>query len=106
MWYSSEVPSNNIPHQAPSLNHSLLWVFEAVGPCVHLTSGLKERGTPKATPVSRTITPTAIIICIQNLRLRSIPEFLAFPLDDLFWSECRKISMLAGNCNGIVQVTA
>src|SRR5215212_9108527 len=66
MWYSSEKPSNNIPHQTPSLNHSLLCAFVAVGPCGHLTSGLNERGRPRATPDRRTITPKTINICIQR----------------------------------------
>src|SRR5215213_908061 len=66
MWYSSEEPLKSIPHQRPSLNHSLLCAFEAVGPCGHLTSGLKERGRPTATPARRTITPMTINICIQS----------------------------------------
>src|SRR5918994_6671389 len=69
MWYSSEESSNSIPHQMPSLNHSLLCAFAAVGPCGHLTSGLKERGRPKATPARRTITPKTISICVQSLCL-------------------------------------
>src|ERR687889_46885 len=73
MWYSSEKPSNSIPHQRPSLNHSLLCAFVAVGPCGHLTSGLKERGRPKATPARRTITPKTINSCIQNLCLWVTP---------------------------------
>src|SRR5215211_527671 len=73
IWYSSEKPSNSIPHQAPSLNHSLLCVFAAVGPCGHLTSGLKESGRPKATPDRRTITPKTINICIQSLCLGVTP---------------------------------
>src|ERR671910_2114018 len=73
MWYSSEKASNSIPHQTPSLNHSLLCAFAAVGPCVHLTSGLKERGRPKATPASRRITPKTISICIQSLCLGVTP---------------------------------
>src|SRR5215210_6858861 len=73
MWYSSEKPSNSIPHQTPSLNHSLLCTFEALGPCVHLTSGLKERGRPKATPARRTITPKTISIWIQSLYLWVTP---------------------------------
>src|SRR5215208_878229 len=67
MWNSSDERSNSIPHQRPSLNHSLLCVFEAVVPCGHLTSGLKERGRPKATPARRTITPMTINIYIQSL---------------------------------------
>src|SRR5215208_8303165 len=73
MWYSSEKPSNSIPHQTPSLNHSLLCAFVAVGPCGHLTSGLKERGRPSATPARRTITPKTINICIQSLCLGVTP---------------------------------
>src|SRR5215203_835850 len=73
MWYSSEKPSNSIPHQMPSLNHSLLCAFAAVGPCGHLTSGLKERGRPKTTPASRRITPKTISICIQSLCLGVTP---------------------------------
>src|ERR671916_629232 len=73
MWNSSEIPSNSIPHQTPSLNHSLLCAFAAVGPCVHLTSGLKERGRPKATPARRTITPKTINICIPSLYLWVTP---------------------------------
>src|ERR671910_1007778 len=73
MWYSSEKASNSIPHQTPSLNHSLLCAFAAVGPCVHLTSGLKERGRPKATPARRTITPKTINICIPSLYLWVTP---------------------------------
>src|SRR5215210_6144858 len=73
MWYSSEKPLNSIPHQRPSLNHSLLCTFEALGPCVHLTSGLKERGRPKATPARRTIAPNTIGICVQSLCLWVTP---------------------------------
>src|SRR5215203_3078945 len=73
MRYSSEKPSNSIPHQTPSLNHSLLCAFVAVGPCGHLTSGLKERGRPSATPARRTITPKTINICIQSLCLWVTP---------------------------------
>src|SRR5829696_2331672 len=74
MWYSSEEPLKSIPHQRPSLNHSLLCTFEAVGPCVHLTSGLKERGRPRAVPARRTITPMTINICIQSLCLWVTPD--------------------------------
>src|SRR5215217_631242 len=73
MWYSSEEPSNSIPHQRRSLNHSLLCAFEAVGPSGHLTSGLKERGRPTATPARRTLTPMTINICIQRLCLWGTP---------------------------------
>src|SRR5919112_3405176 len=73
MWYSSEKPSNNIPHQAPSLNHSLLCAFVAVGPCGHLTSGLNDRGRPQATPARRTIAPKTSNICIQSPYLRVTP---------------------------------
>src|ERR687897_2717480 len=73
MWYSSESPSNSIPHQAPSLNHSLLCAFVAVGPCGHLTSRLKERGRLKAPPARKTITPKTISICIQSLCLWVTP---------------------------------
>src|SRR4028119_1361574 len=50
MWNSSEEPLKSIPHQTPSLNHSLLWVFAAVGPCGHLTSGSKEGGRHQGHP--------------------------------------------------------
>src|SRR5918993_2457466 len=58
MWYSSVDPSKSIPHQVPSLNHSLLCVFEAVGPCGQGLSDLTGLCSPKATPVSKTSAPT------------------------------------------------
>src|SRR5215212_9484133 len=73
MWYSSEEPSKSIPHQAPSLNHSLLWVFAALGPVGQLICGLRGLCRRKRTPVSITSTPTTCIVRIRSLRPRDAP---------------------------------
>src|SRR3954453_363746 len=67
MRYASEDPSNSIPHQTPSLNHSLLWVFAAVGPVGQLICGLRGLCKRKRTPVSITITQATSMVRIQNL---------------------------------------
>src|SRR5215212_718204 len=73
MWNSSEEPSKSIPHQAPSLNHSLLWVFAALGPVGQLICGLRGLCRRKRTPVSITSTPTTCIVFNRCLRPRDAP---------------------------------
>src|SRR5215211_982949 len=100
MRYSSEEPSKKIPHQEPSLNHSLLWVFAAVGPAGQ-SWGLTGLCSPKAMPVSKKIKPTPPITSVKGLyrRVMEIIETLAVPgylLDAMFRSECNKVPN-AGN---------
>src|SRR5215212_2340836 len=73
MWYSSEELSKSTPHQAPSLNHSLLWVLAAVGPVGQLIFGLRELCKARRTPVSMMSTPTTCTVRIQSLCLRTTP---------------------------------
>src|SRR5215218_1414019 len=72
MWCSSEEPSKNTPHQVPSLNHSLLWVFAAVGPAGQGAVGLIGLCRLKATPLSNTSAPTLAISVVHILCLRTI----------------------------------
>src|SRR5215212_6629903 len=78
MRYSSEEPSKKIPRQEPSLNHSLLWVFAAVGPAGQSDGGLTGLCSPKATPVSITSAPTPATSTVLNLLRLSIRVILAF----------------------------
>src|SRR5215210_2377114 len=78
MWNSSEEPSKSIAHQVASLNHSLLWVFAAVGPAGQLPFGLMGLFRPKATPVSKTSTQMPTISVVQTLLRLSIRVIHAF----------------------------